>query len=340
MHDATSDPSGVRALDVHLRALRAELADLPGPRREEVVDDVRAHVTDAVESGRPLPRVLAGLTPPGAFREELGLPPRGDGAPLVAARATAAGAAVVALATGALVLALHVLSSVPWQAGVGQAQAHDLPPDLLGGSVLAVAPAVVAALAAALLFVPRSFAAGPGTSPRPAAHAASWVAALALSAATAVDLGGSGWWWLPAALLAWAAVVVPRRLRRPPSARRTAVRRWLRATVVLLPVGLCSAGVTASGGVRPVDGWTVFYLAAVAALVVVGVLVGLGSRAGHVALAAAGALVMVLAVVEMGMPVLAVWWSGGVWLLLGLVGLVDGTARSLRRTGARAPSAA
>jgi len=94
-------------------------------------------------------------------------------------------------------------------------------------------------------------------------------------------------------------------------------------------VGLWTGAVLVSQGLNPLEGGrSALYLAVVAALVVVGVLVGPGSRAGHVALAAAGALVMVLAVVEMGMLVLAVWWIGGVWLLLGLVGLVDGTARS------------
>jgi|GEM_PF-2208606 len=345
MHDPTSSPSrsaaDARALEAHLRALRIELADLPEHRREEVVDDVRAHVVDAAESGRPLPQVLAGLTAPAAFRSELGLPPRGDGSPLVAARVLQASAAVVALVTAALTLYGHVLSSVPWQAGTGQGQAHDLPAGLASGSVVAVAPAVVAVLAAALLVVPRGFAAGPGRSLRPAAHAVSWVCAVALTAATLVDLGGSGWWWFPAALLAWAAVVVPRRLRRAPSTRGTAVRRWLRAAVVLLPVGLWTGAVLVSQGLNPLEGGrSALHLAVVAALVVVGVLVGLGSRAGHVALAAAGALVMVLAVVEMGMLVLAVWWSGGVWLLLGLVGLVDSTARSRRSSTPGTPATA
>lgn len=302
---------------------------------------MRAHVVDAVESGRPLSQVLAGLTAPAAFREELGLPPRGDGSPLVAARVLQASAAVVALVTAAFTLSGHVLSSVPWQVGTGRGQAHDLPAGLASGSVMAVAPAVVAVLAAALLLVPRRFAAGPGTSLRSAAHAASWVCALALTAATVVDVGGSGWWWFPAALLAWAAVVVPRRLRGAPSARGAAVRRWLRAAVVLLPVGLWTSAVLVSQGLDPLQGArSALYLAVVAALVVVGVLVGLRSRAGHVALAAAGVLVMVLAVVEMGMLVLAVWWSGGVWLLLGLVGLVDGTARSRRSSTPRTPATA
>lgn len=84
-----------------------------------------------------------------------------------------------------------------------------------------------------------------------------------------------------------------------------------------------------SQGLQPLEGGlSALYVAVMAALVVVGVLVGLGSRTGHVALAAAGALVMVLAVVEMGMLVLGMWWSGGTWLLLGLVGLVDGSART------------
>jgi len=149
----------------------------------------------------------------------------------VAARVLQASAAVAALVTAALMLYGRVLSSVPWQAGTGQGQAHDLPAGLASGSVMAVAPAVVAVLAAALLVTPRGFAAGSGTSLRSAAHAVSWGCALALTAATVVDVSGSGWWWFPAALLAWAAVVVPPRLRRGPSARGAAVRRWLRAAV-------------------------------------------------------------------------------------------------------------
>ncbi|MEU4637426.1 hypothetical protein AB0F90_23760, partial [Micromonospora chalcea] len=73
-----SDDGLPEAAWAYLRALDAELSDVPSGTAEEIVADVRAHIADALDSGRSADEVLAGLgaAPDVArqAREELGLP--------------------------------------------------------------------------------------------------------------------------------------------------------------------------------------------------------------------------------------------------------------------------
>ncbi|GLW99653.1 hypothetical protein [Microtetraspora sp. NBRC 16547] len=69
------------AAEAYLRALGVELSDAPPDTVREIVEDVHAHIADALDSGRTMDQALAGLGSPQAVavqaRDELALP---DGA--------------------------------------------------------------------------------------------------------------------------------------------------------------------------------------------------------------------------------------------------------------------
>ena len=66
------------ATETYLRTLSGELSDAPPDTVREIVEDVRAHIADALDSGRTMDQALAGLGTPqavaGQARDELALP--------------------------------------------------------------------------------------------------------------------------------------------------------------------------------------------------------------------------------------------------------------------------
>ncbi|PWJ46965.1 hypothetical protein SAMN06264364_1432 [Quadrisphaera granulorum] len=316
----------------YLRALRAELSDLPADRREEAVDDVRALLADAAAAGRPVEKVIAELGPTAHYRAELGLPPRDESAARRAGVVLLLAAVAISLFGAFFAMTWSTLTSVPWQAGTGQGQLSDLPtgvyPEAIRAAVPAVAVLVTALTALALARTGRDRAVGSWrTSELVALTGASAVAVVGV-----LTIGGDGWLCLPPVLLLIASGVLPRRLRRT-GGGSAAGRRWARAVVVALPGALSvSASLSWRDSSAPVGVLDVAaMLATPLAMMAAGVLVGLGSRIAHVAVVAVGAWAMAAGLITGSLLTLAVWWLGGLWVVIGLVGLLDGTRWAVGR---------
>src|SRR5690606_35732657 len=100
------------------------------------------------------------------------------------------------------------------------------------------------------------------------------------------------------------------------------VWRAFGAVVLVLPALAMIAGL-ASGTFEADLGlvaWT-------SVAVVLAILLWLGLRLGHVLVTAVGGAVMVLAVIDAGMLFLAFWVAGGVYLAIGVIAWVCGTAQ-------------
>lgn len=320
----------------YLRTLRAELADLPAARREAALDDVRALLDDAATEGRPVDRVLAELGPAARYREELGLPPLDDPAPRRAAVVLQVAAVATSLYGAFFAMSWAVLRALPWEAGTGQPQVDDLPSHLYPDSTQAVLPAVLV-LVVALTSLALSHRSRPGTTDGwRASELVALGGSVLVAAVSAADLGGSGWLTVPAVVLLVASALVPRRIRRRrrSGARgTTAARRWGRALTVAVPGALALGAILSQGYPGDPHGvWTpVTELAVPLAMLAAAVLVGLGSRVANAAVVVVGAFAMVVGLVEGSLLVLAVWWFGGLWVLVGLLGLLDGTRWTPRR---------
>ncbi|WP_433346629.1 HAAS signaling domain-containing protein [Microtetraspora malaysiensis] len=313
------------AAEAYLRALDVELSDAPPDTAREIVEDVRAHIADALDSGRTMDQALAGLGSPqavaGQARDELALP---DGALDHAARAGRA-LRVVAVALGVLTavcvsfllrstaLALDLAQEGP----DGQSIMQRYGPGL---AMLTLLPALIAAVPFAL--------------PARARGVAGVVGAVVLTALTFV-WGEIGLYYFPLVLLLWAATIVPSAVRR--GIGRVAVRSWhlAAAAFVALP-GLLAAFSAAAGKVGL--NWVAVALFVVGPLVL-GVLCACGIRAGYAVTALAGALVMILAMVEPGFLFAAFWLLGGLYLMIGASGFVSVRAGTRDRVEQRPPAA-
>ncbi|MBQ1041677.1 MULTISPECIES: HAAS signaling domain-containing protein [unclassified Micromonospora] len=292
-----SDDGLPEAAWTYLRELDAELSDVPSGTAEEIVADVRAHIADALDSGRSIGEILAGLggapEVARAAREELGLPAQD--------RTDRAGRtlSLVAVAAGVLIavcVSFLLPSTVPVepiQADAGeQGVLRRLGP---GIALLTLLPALVAA---APLVAPARVRAGVR------------FAGAAVLTMFACAAGETGLYYFPLALMAWAAAIVPWAVRRGAGGRWW---RYLTGGVVAMPgvlVAVASAGESVSVGWMGAALWIAGPLAA-------GALCAYGIRAGYAVTALAGALVMVLAMTERGFLFAAFWLFGGLYLALG-----------------------
>ncbi|MFG2042944.1 DUF1700 domain-containing protein [Dactylosporangium sp. NPDC048998] len=313
------------AAETYLRALRVELSDAPSDTVREIIDDVRAHIADALDSGRTMDQALAGLGSPqavaGQAREELALP---NGALDHAARAGRTLRAV-AVALGVLTavcvsfllrstaLPLHLTQAGPDEQSIMQRYGPGL-------AMLTLLPALIAAAPFAL--------------PARARGVAGVVGAVVLTALTFVS-GEIGLYYFPLVLLLWVATIVPSAVRR--GIGPVAVRSWhlAAAAFVALP-GLLAASSAATGTVG-LD-WVGVALWVVGPLVL-GVLCACAIRAGYAVIALAGALVMILAMVEPGFLFAAFWLFGGLYLMIGASGFVAVRAGARNRVEQRPPAA-
>lgn len=292
-----SDDGLPEAAETYLRALDAELSEIPPDAAREIVADVRAHIADALDSGRDTAEILAGLGAPGAVagqaREELGLPVQ-DGAER-AARALS----VVAVAAGVLI-AVCVSFLLP----------SAVPVDPLGadsgeqGVVRRFGPGI-----ALLTLLPALLVAAPLVLQGRARGAARFAGAAALTLFACAS-GEIGLYYFPLALVAGAAALVPWAMRRGAGGRWW---RYLTGGVVAMP-GVLVTVATAGGSVGV--GWVGAALW-IAGLLVVGALCACGIRAGYAVTALAGALVMISAMAERGFLFAAFWLFGGLYLAIG-----------------------
>lgn len=295
-----SDDGLPEAAETYLRALDAELSDFPPDAAHEIVADVRAHIADALDGGRDIAEILAGLGGPdtvaGQAREELGLPVQ-DGAERAARTLS-----VVAPAAGVLI-AVCVSFLLP----------SAVPVDPLGadsgeqGVVRRFGPGI-----AMLTLLPALLVAAPLVLPGRVRGAARFAAATVLAVA-ACAAGEIGLYYVPLALVAWAAATVPWAVRRGAGGRWW---RYLTGGFVALPgvlVAVASAGGSVGVGWVGAALWIAGPLAA-------GALCAYGIRAGYAVTALAGALVMILSMAERGFLFAAFWLFGGLYLAIGACG--------------------
>lgn len=293
------------AAEEYLQTLGAELADAPASVRTAIVDDVRAHITDALEAGRDLPDVLAGLGSPLSVaresRVELRLPPRDSGdedRAIAAARILSIAAVALAIVTAVFVSFL--LPAFTTADGEGNMSTLTLFQSAGPGiALLTLAPAALAVIP--LVVPPRV---------RTGTTLAVAVVMTVFSVISGFTIGG---FYAPLALLLWAATIVPWRVRRGLDLGREILWRSVAAVALLLPVLLIVPGI-ASGVIEVSPG----VLGVVGLGIACAVLAFVGRRLGLLIVATVGGLVMLLAMVSGGMLVLLLWFGGGAYLALGL----------------------
>ncbi|MEU8313232.1 hypothetical protein [Micromonospora sp. NPDC048887] len=315
-----SDDGLPEAAETYLRALDAELSEVPpgaAGAAGEIVADVRAHIADALDGGRDIAEILAGLGEPhevaGQAREELGLPVQ-DGAERAARMLS-----VVAVAAGVLI-AVCVSFLLP----------TTVPVDPLGadsgeqGLVRRFGPGI-----AMLTVLPALLAAAPLVLPDRVRGAARFAGAAVL-ALFACASGEIGLYYFPLALVAGAAALVPWALRRGAGGRWW---HYLTGGFVAMP-GVLVAVASAGGSVGV--GWVGAALW-IAAPLAVGALCAYGMRAGYAVTAVAGALVMTLAMAERGFLFAAFWLFGGLYLAIGASGYAASRAAAADPAGTPDP---
>jgi hypothetical protein len=313
------------AAETYLRALGVELSDAPPDTVREIVEDIRAHLTDALDGGRTMDQALAGLGSPQAVaaqaRDELALP---DGALDHAARA-GRNLRAVAVALGVLtaVCVSFLLRSAALPLDLTQAGPDEQSIVQRYGPGLAM-----------LTLLPALIAAAPFALPARARGAAGVVGTVVLTALTFVG-GEIGLYYFPLVLLLWVAMIVPLAMRR--GIGRVAVRLWrlAAAAFVALP-GLLAAASAATGKVGL--HWVGVALFVVGPLVL-GVLCARGVRAAYAVTALAGALIMILAMIERGFLFAAFWLFGGLYLMIGASGFVAARAGTRDRVKQGTPAA-
>lgn len=303
----------------YLADLRSAVADLPPDVGDDIVADIRAHLTDAVAAGRPLDEVMHSLGPAGQVaaevRDSLGYGPDAatetvpvEDAATARARRARTGLSVAAVAVG-LLTAVFVSFLLPGFT-TGRAVPEDETSVQRFGLTLAAASLLPALVAAVVLLVPPRFRA------RTALVSAIALTLLALTSQLSPATLGLGLMWLPQAMLAWAAVIVPWRVRRRPGSPAHLAWR-IAAAVVLAGPGVVGVLGVLDRDVRldPVAAVWIVTGPVLAVLYVVGV------RVARLAVAGIGALVMLASVVMIGVLSPLFWLVGGVWLVLGLAAL-------------------
>lgn len=300
----------------YLADLERALRGLPKQTQQAILDDVRAHFADAAEQGRSVEATIAALGSPeqvaAAAREELGLP-----AETPDVQATRAGRLLQwsALALGVLT-AVFVTFMLPRDTA---SMNHDNPGASLEEQVyttstlfseLGVAAGLLPLLPAALALLPLVLRGR-------AATLAGWIVPPVVTVACFVVDFTYGAFFLPMALLLGAALFVPIWLRGPRS--RASARAWriVGGVIIASPAIFLALG-TVSGSLM--DAGLAFWIPAFI-LVVLGVLFALRMPFVDVLIAALGLALMLLAVFDGGMLFIALWWAGGLWLVVGLVGL-------------------
>lgn len=278
-----------------LAQLDRELGALPDGQRSEILDDVESHINDALDEGRDIDEILAGLGTPReaakAYVDELGAYAAETGGRRSAdpVQRTRSWLARAALAVGLLTTALTPVLAPGVIDALG-----------LGGGVMVFAtPAVIGALPIVL----------------PHKWMAMTALAMAIISSVTVVAGlfTSGNLVMLTALAAvlWALVIAPAAVRSRGSAR-----------VALRIVGgilVGAPGLGAFGSAVDITLWGALIGVAVIAL---GVLVACGLRFSYWLVLALGVVVAIWSLFDAGMLMWAFWTIGGLWIALGLTAIV------------------
>ncbi|GAA2844377.1 putative membrane protein [Leucobacter komagatae] len=290
-----------KQVETYLRSLGEALGDAPAAMRSAALDDVRAHVAEAQDSGRSVEEALAGLGGPEVFASQYlaELDPATTGADTNWQRA--ARAAWLLQAAGLAVAILTAAFSGFLMRGGGQA------------ALLSLIPIAIVALG--LVLPPRY---RPAYAWASAATVTAFAVIVTVLPAALISVAE----YLPLLLILWLAAVTPWRLSRGIGPREARTWRWVGAAVVALPV--VWMGIAGFNGTFGLD-WAAW--AVLAVLLAVAVWFGLGSRIAAAAVALAGAILMAAPFLDGGFLMLLWWWIGGLLLAAGLPSVVAGRGR-------------
>ena len=314
------------SVEHYLTAVSLELAGAPSTARAAVLDDLRAHIEDALEAGRPLDTVLAGLGDPHTvaadYLKQAGLVPTASRLSWWYDLITLL-VAILAMVIGVVEAARDTMPGVDPDTGLPMEESMLGAYNGLGVLVLTLVPVLAIA---ALLFVPlarrnllRLILAGVftvGLLYRTLVWSANDVFYAVISALT-VD---------PAVVFAlWGGVFLAIWLR---SSRPRALALTLRliAAAVLIYVG--ALGLGAAGGFTA-DAIPSLILSG--AWIVVGVLFAFGIRWGYLLGAVLAAVVMIMALISTSPFAMLNWVAASVALVMSLTAWF-GTAPRLRAT--------
>lgn len=307
-----------RSTTDYIRRLKAALIGLPREARDSIIDDVKAHIDDAQDSGRDAAETLTALGTPqqvaDAARAELGV--QASAPPAESAARTLHAAAIVLAVITAVFVSFLLPAYAIEQSGSEQT-----------GSVLQTATSLFDrhGLGIALLpLIPALIAALPLMTKPPLRTAAGWAVAGAMSVLSAVAGFSIGGFFLPLTLLLWTAVLLPLWARRgaSPALERTA--RIIAAVVIASPM-LFGVATALIGAFR--DPMLPFWIAA-AVMIVIAVTFALRVRFADPVVAVVGFGIMMLALFDAGVLTMAVWWIGAAWLVAGVCGMVARRVRS------------
>ena len=299
----------------YLNALDEALSTVTPDVRATILEDVRGHIADALDSGQAVTTVLERLGSPEAMAlsalAELGV------AAQPAAKTTGADSSrrvllLAAIAVAVLTAALfsHVLPhrSMTTELGDGSTQVG---PASFAPVLLALIPVIAAVLP---LILPVRM--------RPAFVLAAAIAGTALWVITSFIIGPL---YLPLLFLLWAAAIVPW-LRGYANGERIRVALRVAFTIaIVVPPVLVGANLI----VRGFDVTWTTWAGALLSILLIG-LFAAGVRAGCLVAAALGVGLMIVAVADMGMLFEQVWLAGGVYLAVGLSAFLTRAQRTTR----------
>lgn len=290
-----------RAANRFLSRLDRELGVLPAVQRGGIIEDVEAHIHDALDTGRSIDEILDGLGTPReaakAYSDELGVSNGADPA-LRASRWLA----VAILVVGILMPTIMLIDEPgPWH-GIRRS----------GALLLFAAPIILGALS---MF-----------APRPWRTIGVAIAAFGATAIVAAAMYGYSNFvmFTPVAMMLWVGLCAPLVASTRVHSARIVWRAGGGVAVASPGIALAAGIITGAVMLTP--------LTALMGVVILalGVSFGLGIRIAYVITVIAGIAALIVSLFETELLVAAIWSVGGLWIALGM-GALAASRNLIRR---------
>lgn len=305
----------ISKIDRYLHDLDHALAGVPSATRQSILDDMRAHADDAIESGRDPEAVIEAFGTPESVaqsaREELGI---SDSPQTVSTAENTRRALHWASLMLAVVSAIFVTFLLPlYTTATEVSDSGGLEESVYAASTLFEALGIGVGL---LPLLPAAVVLLPLVLPARMRAIAGWAAAVVVSVGSVVAGFTIGGFFIPLALLLWGAMFVPLWIQRGSNSVSGRVWRIAGALILFIPATFAFGGLV-TGTLQ--DPSPAFWIAAI---VITAMTVLFALRVPFIdwIVAAFGAAIMLLSVFDGGMLLLALWWAGGTWLTIGLCG--------------------
>lgn len=292
----------------YLRQLKSALADLPPASSQAIFEDVQSHIAEAMDAGRDPQEILLGLGPASevaaAAREELGTS-QDAGSSRYVTKILVGSATVLAIITAVVVA--FILPSYAGVIGADTTGSAVLDATSLfdeygiGLALLALVPALLAALPLLL----------PNRLQRVTIPASAALTTVLSMVVGFFDFGG---FYLPTIFLLWSTTFVSLWIRTGRSPKTGLAWRIVGAAIIFSPMLLALTGALNGAFADP----TLLFWAAVLVIFVVAALFAFKVKFVDVLVAALGLYLLIEAVLNGGILVMAVWISGGIYLAIGL----------------------